>query len=84
MSWLFFLSCNLKSYTTAKNSVGLSLSVSSVNNIKSLVDYFNKYPLIGNKLNDFKKWEIVYNMIILKEHLSVEGRLKIKTLINKL
>lgn len=79
-----FLSCNLKSYTTAKNSVGLSLSVSSVNNIKSLVDYFNKYPLIGNKLNDFKKWEIVYNMIILKEHLSVEGRLKIKTLINKL
>lgn len=80
----FFLSCNLKSYTTAKNSVGLSLSVSSVNNIKSLVDYFNKYPLIGNKLNDFKKWEIVYNMIILKEHLSVEGRLKIKTLINKL
>lgn len=79
-----FLSCNLNSYTTAKNSETLSLSVSSINNIKFLVDYFNKYPLIGTKLNDFKKWEMVYNMIILKEHLSVEGRLKIKTLINKL
>jgi hypothetical protein len=50
-----FLSCNLKSYTTAKNSETLSLSVSSIKNIKFLVDYFNKYPLIGNKLNDFKK-----------------------------
>jgi len=79
-----FLSCNLKSYTTAKNTGVLSLSVTSINNIKFIVDYFNRYPLIGNKLNDFKRWEIVYNMIISKEHLSVEGRLKIKALINKL
>jgi hypothetical protein len=79
-----FLSCNLNSYKTAKDTEVLSLYVSSVNNIKFIVDYFNKYPLIGNKLNDFKKWEIVYNMIISKEHLSTEGRLKIKTLLNKL
>lgn len=79
-----FLSCNLNSYKTAKDTEVLSLYVSSVNNIKFLIDYFNKYPLIGNKLNDFKKWEIVYNMIISKEHLSTEGRLKIKTLLNKL
>jgi hypothetical protein len=50
-----FLSCNLNSYTTAKNTEILSLSVTSVNNIKFLVDYFNKYPLIGTKFNDFKK-----------------------------
>ena len=79
-----FLSSNLNRYKTAKDTEVLSLYVSSVNNIKFLVDYFNRYPLIGNKLNDFKKWEIVYNMIISKEHLSIEGRLKIKALINKL
>lgn len=79
-----FLSCNLKSYTNNTNSEVLSLTVSNISNIKFIVDYFNRYPLIGNKLNDFKKWEIVYNMIVSKEHLSEEGKLKIRALINKL
>jgi hypothetical protein len=76
-----FLSCNLKSYTNT-NSV-LSLTVSAISDLKLIIDYFNRYPLIGDKLNDFKRWEIVYNMIISKEHLSEEGRLKIKSLMNK-
>uniref|UniRef100_UPI0023D86A59 LAGLI-DADG endonuclease n=1 Tax=Metarhizium pingshaense TaxID=1278899 RepID=UPI0023D86A59 len=77
------LSCNL---TTYKNKTGevLSLYVSSVNNIKTIINYFDKYPLIGDKLNDYRKWKIVYAMILSKEHLSEEGRLKVKTLINKL
>lgn len=79
-----FLSCNLKSYTNNTNLEVLSLIVSTISNIKFIVDYFNRYPLIGNKLNDFKKWEIVYNMIVSKKHLSEEGRLKIRALINKL
>ena len=66
------------------NSEILSISVSSLDSVKLLVNYFNKYPLIGNKLNDFKKWEIVYYMFIKKEHLTDEGRLKIKSLIGKL
>jgi hypothetical protein len=37
---------------------------------------------MGNKLNDFKKWETVYNIIKSKEHLSVEGRLKVINIIN--
>lgn len=77
-----FLSCNVNCYTTPQNKEVLSLYVTAINNIKLIVDYFNKYPLIGNKLNDFKKWETVYYMIISKEHLSVEGRLKIRALIN--
>jgi len=72
-----FLSCNVNSYTTAQNSEVLSLYVSAIDNLKLIVDYFNKYPLMGNKLNDFKKWEIVYNMIKSKEHLTAEGRLKV-------
>ena len=71
-----FLSCNVNSYT-AKNKEVLSLHVSAIDNLKLIIDYFNKYPLMGNKLNDFKKWEIVYNMIKSKEHLTAEGRLKV-------
>ena len=77
-----FLPCNVNSYTNAQNKEVLSLHVSSIDNLKLIVDYFNKNPLMGNKLNDFKKWEIVYNMIKSKEHLTTEGRLKVINLIN--
>ena len=79
-----FLICNLKSYTNNTNSEILTVSVSSLYSVKFLVNYFNKYPLIGDKLNDFKKWEIIYNMLIKKEHLTEEERLKIRSLIGKL
>nr|YP_010391167.1 LAGLIDADG endonuclease [Fusarium ussurianum]UPX02534.1 LAGLIDADG endonuclease [Fusarium ussurianum]UPX02593.1 LAGLIDADG endonuclease [Fusarium ussurianum] len=81
-SLALFLKANLKTYAV-KNSEVLSVSVASIQNIGFLVDYFNKYPLIGDKLNNFKKWEIVYNMILSKEHLTKEGRLKVRNLINK-
>ena len=83
-SLALFLSCNLKSYTNNTGSEILSIGVSSINSVKFLMDYFNKYPLLGNKFNDFKKWEIVYNMILSKEHLTQEGRLKIRNLIGKI
>jgi hypothetical protein len=83
-SLALFLSCNLTSYTNNTKSEILSVSVSSLETVKFLLNYFNKYPLIGNKLNDFKKWEIVHNMIIKKEHLTDKGRLKIRSLIGKL
>ena len=79
-----FLSCNLQTYTNNKNTEILTVNVSSLNSVKFLINYFNKYPLIGDKLNDYKKWEIVYNMFIKKEHLTDEGRLKIRSLIGKL
>ena len=78
-----FLSCNLKSYTNNTGSEVLSLSISSIDNVKFIINYFNKYPLLGNKINDFKKWEQVYIMIISKEHLTDEGILKIKSLMDK-
>jgi len=83
-SLALFLSCNLKSYTNNTGSEILSIGVSSINSVKFLMDYFNKYPLLGNKFNDFKKWEIVYNMIISKEHLTDKERLNIRSLIGKL
>jgi hypothetical protein len=83
-SLALFLSCNLKSYTNNRGSEVLSLGVSSIDGVKFLMDYFNRYPLLGDKSNDFNKWEIVYNMIISKEHITEQGRLKIRSLIGKL
>jgi hypothetical protein len=54
-SLALFLSCNLKSYSNNTGSEILSIGVSSINSVKFLMDYFNKYPLLGNKFNDFKK-----------------------------
>jgi hypothetical protein len=77
-----FLNVSLKLYEV-KNSKALSLSVESIKTQSNVIDYFNKYTLIGDKLNDFKKWKIVYQMILSKEHITEEGRLKIRNLINK-
>lgn len=79
-----FLSCNLKSYTNNMGSEILSVGVSSINSITFLVDYFNEYPLLGDKLKDYKKWKVVYGMILSKEHITDEGRLKIRSLIGKI
>jgi hypothetical protein len=83
-SLAWFLSCNLTSYINNTNSEVLSVNVSSLDSIRFLVNYFNKYPLIGDKINDFKKWEIVHNMMVKKEHLTDKGRLEIRSLIGKL
>jgi hypothetical protein len=45
---------------------------------RPIVDYFNKYPLLGVKGLDFKDWAKVFNMIISKEHLTEVGRLKVR------
>ena len=52
-SLALFLSCNLTSYTDNRNSEILCVSVSSLDSVKFLLNYFNQYPLIGDKLNDF-------------------------------
>lgn len=77
-----FLDCPVKTYSSNKTQTEiLSLTVSAISKLEYLVNYFDKYPLIGDKLNDYKKWRIAYDMLIAKEHLTPEGRLKIKSLI---
>jgi LAGLIDADG endonuclease len=58
----------------------LSLSVTGIKNLEFIVNYFNKYPLLGKKGKDFKYWEIVYHMIVSKEHLTEVGKLKIRAI----
>ena len=72
-----FLDCKLSTYNNKTGKV-LSLNVLSLEKIGFVINYFNKYPLLETKCKDFKDWEIVYNMMISKKHLTDEGRLKIK------
>ena len=74
-----FLLCKLSIYKTNKGEM-LSLSVSAIEKIGFIIEYFKKYPLLGIKGKDFKDWDIVYNMMLSKEHLTDEGRLKIKSI----
>ena len=77
-----FLRCTVKSYNSNKShSEVLSLSVASIDNIKLLIDYFEKYPLLGEKWDNYNKWSTVYYMIISKKHLTEKGRLEIRSLI---
>lgn len=80
-----FLSCNLitvkkKSKTPLKLEAIdiLSVEIAGLSKIENLINSFNKYPLLGIKLLDFKDWNLVYSMIKNKEHLTESGRLKIK------
>jgi hypothetical protein len=77
-----FLDCPVKTYSSNKTKTEvLSLTVSAIGKLEPIVNYFDKYPLIGDKSNNYKNWRIVYYMMIAKEHLTPEGRLKIKSLI---
>jgi hypothetical protein len=77
-----FLSCNVNTYINNLGVELLSVNVSYIDSVKFLIDYFDKYPLLGAKSKGYDKWLIVYNMIITKDHLTEEGRLKIKSILN--
>ena len=56
-----YLNCNVLTfkYKVMKSSEQrevLSLSITSVNKLKPIIEYFNNYPLLGTKYLDFKDW----------------------------
>ena len=73
-----FLSCNIITYDGIKDKIILSVSVESINKNGLLLDYFNKYPLYGIKNKNYIDWVRAYNMIINKQHFTVQGRDKIR------
>ena len=56
-----------------KNSYYI-IRVENQNSIKLLIDYLDTYPLLSSKNLDFLCWKIVYNLVISKNHMTVEGR----------
>jgi len=48
-----FLNCKLSVYENNTGKI-LSLSVSAIDKVRFIVDYFNKYSLLGTKSKDYK------------------------------
>ena len=38
-----------------------------------IIDHFDKFPLITNKLKDYKLFKLAYILFLKKEQLSIEG-----------
>lgn len=51
--------------------------VTSVKELQVIIDHFDKYPLITQKLADYQLFKQVFEMVNRKEHLTEEGLKKI-------
>ena len=58
----------------------IELIVSSLKDIKILINHFDTYPLITNKWSDYQIFKEVFVLINNKQHLSIEGFKKILSL----
>ena len=70
--------CNLSEYKTLKSGQILSISITNISKLKVIIEYFNIYSLLGIKYNNFLNWNEVYQMFINREHLTLDGKQKIK------
>jgi hypothetical protein len=71
------LALNVKLNTRIRVNIKKSyyiVKVENQNSIKLLIDYLDIYPLLSSKYLDFLCWKIVFNEIINKNHMTVEGR----------
>ena len=55
-------------------------TITGIKSISKVISYFNIYPLYTKKSMSYKNWNIIYNMILDKEHLTEKGLMKIKTI----
>lgn len=69
--------CNLSKYNTKSGEI-LSISITSINKLNVIIEYFDIHNLLGIKYNDYIDWKEVYHMFINKEHLTTKGKEKIK------
>jgi len=53
-------------------------SVESKDKLTKVIEYFDKYPLMGIKFLDYKIFKIIFTMILNKDHLTNLGRYLIK------
>jgi hypothetical protein len=49
-----------------------------------IIDHFDKFPLITNKLKDYKLFKLAYNLFLKKEQLSIEGIKKLVKIKNEM
>lgn len=74
-----FLLCNL--LTRVQNSTGnqyYTLTASSLESLKVIINYFTKYPLYSSKYLDYKDWEIIAKLRLNNEHYTENGISKVE------
>ena len=47
--------------------------VSKLKDLEVVIHHFNKLPLISQKFADYELWKKVYNLMLLKQHLTANG-----------
>lgn len=47
--------------------------VSNIDDLKIIIDHFDKYPLISYKYKDYLLFKQAFELVLKKEHFSVEG-----------
>ena len=74
-----FLLCNLLTRKqNLTNNTYYTLTASSLESIKIVINYFNKYPLYSSKYLDYKDWEIVAKLRLNNEHYTENGISKVE------
>lgn len=51
----------------------MSLKVTRFEDLKVIINHFDKYPLITQKLGDYILFKQAFNIMANKEHLTIEG-----------
>ena len=75
-----------KIYRSASRPDSVEYQVSSFRDMCAIIKFFDNYPLITQKWADYLLFKKAYELILNKEHLTIEGLKKlveIKSLINK-
>ena len=55
------------------NQSKVNYSIDSIKDLIILINHFNKYPLLTQKLADFKLFKQIIDLIKEKNHLTIEG-----------
>lgn len=78
-----FLNVNILTINPNRKGVSkqvYTIEVPAINKLEIIVDYFDKYPLIGIKYLDYSDWKgkEAYYLVKSKDHLTLQGREQIK------
>jgi hypothetical protein len=61
----------------ANKGDGVLLDIGSLEGLKKVIDYLDRYPLITQKKADYELFKLVFGIVSRKEHLTMDGLRKI-------
>src|SRR5262249_33446082 len=67
---------NVGTITVQSGSVA-TFRVARIKDLQTIIEFFDKYPLVSSKLSDYLLFKQCIEIIAKKEHLTEEGLLKI-------